>query len=383
MKVSAILAASALLSACATAPVPPPPPSLFNDHLFHPAAERISAGDVFAVSDAMRQFLDTELAPQLRANGLQQGFVEALFTKGQLKLEYDTAMTRNAAQAFEARAGNCLSLVIMTAALAKEIGLPVRYRSVWVDDTWSRTGDVYFSIGHVNLALGRRSIEGGLGPYGDGTITIDFLPPQDLRGTPALIIGEETIVAMYMNNRAAEAYTRGQLDDAYWWARAAIAKDRGFLNAYNTLGVVYHRHGNLREAEYALSYALEREPKNAHIMSNLAGVLGEMGRTAERDALKAKLAQVEPNPPFVFYNRGQKALRDGDFRTARAMFAKEVARAPEYGDFHFWLAVAYVGLGDMGAARDQLDLAIKTSANRSDRDLYAGKLARITAAQAR
>jgi hypothetical protein len=383
MRLSAILPLCLLLAACATAPLAPPPPSLFNDQLFRPASLRISVDDVFAVSPAMKRFLNTELAGQINARGLQQGFVDAVFTKGQLKLEYDATMTRNAAQAFDARAGNCLSLVIMTASLAKEIGLPVRYRSVYVDDSWSRSGDVYFSIGHVNLALGRPAIEGGFGRDSADTMTIDFLPPQDVRRTPALIIGEETIVAMYMNNRAAEAFARGQLDDAYWWARAAIAKDRGFLNAYNTLGVVYHRHGDLREAEYALGYALEREPKNAHIMSNLARVLGDQGRDAERRILTARLEQLEPDPPFSFYNRGQKALRDGDFRTAKAMFAKEVDRTPDYGEFHFWLAVAYVGLGDTASAREQLDLAIRNSANGRDRDLYAAKLARIAAHQSR
>ena len=248
MRNSAILAICTLLAACATSPVAPPPAQLFNDQLFRSSVGAHQRRRVFAVSPAMKHFLNTELAGQVNARGLQQGFVDALFTKGQLKLEYDSAMTRNAAQAFDARAGNCLSLVIMTAALAKEIGLPIRYRRVFVDDSWSRSGDVYFSIGHVNLALGRPSIEGGFGRDGSDTMTIDFLPPEDVRRTPALIIGEETIVAMYMNNRAAEAVARGQLDDAYWWARAAIAKDRGFLNAYNTLGVIYHRHGNLREA---------------------------------------------------------------------------------------------------------------------------------------
>jgi tetratricopeptide (TPR) repeat protein len=383
MKLSAILLVSAMLAACVTAPVAPPPPQLFNDALFRPASLRISADDVFAVSDAMKHFLDTELARQINARGLQQGFVDALFTKSQLKLEYDTAMTRSAAQAFDARAGNCLSLVIMTAALAKQIGLPVRYRSVYVDDTWSRIGDVYFSIGHVNLALGRPAIEGGFGREGGDAITIDFLPPEDLRGTRALIIGEETVVAMYMNNKAAEAIAAGQIDDAYWWARAAIAKDRGFLNAYNTLGLVYHRHGDLPQAEYALAYALERDPKNAHIMSNLAGVLGELGRSAEQKTLLRRLAELEPNAPFSFFNAGRKALRDGDFRTAKTMFAKEVDRSPEYGEFHFWLAVAYVGLGDTRSARKQLDLAIQNSANRQDRELYAAKLARITASQSR
>jgi tetratricopeptide (TPR) repeat protein len=383
MRSSAILAICALLAACATSLVAPPPAQLFNDPLFPPPSERISADDVFAVNPAMKHFLNTELAGQVNARGLQQGFVDALFTKGQLKLEYDSAMTRNAAQAFDARAGNCLSLVIMTAALAKEMGLPIRYRRVFADDSWSRSGDVYFSIGHVNLALGRPSIEGGFGRDGSDTMTIDFLPPEDVRRTPALIIGEETIVAMYMNNRAAEAVARGQLDDAYWWARAAIAKDRGFLNAYNTLGVIYHRHGNLREAEYALGYALDGDPKNAHIMSNLARVLGDLGKDVERRTLIGRLQQLEPNPPFSFYDRGRKALREGDFRTAKAMFAKEVDRAPDYAEFHFWLAVACLGLREMGPAREELDRAIKYSANGHDRDLYAAKLARINSHQPR
>ena len=51
-------------------------------------------------------------------------------------------MTRNAAEAFDARSGNCLSLVIMTAAFAKELGLPVRYQNVFVDEAWSRSGDL-------------------------------------------------------------------------------------------------------------------------------------------------------------------------------------------------------------------------------------------------
>src|SRR5205814_2507802 len=100
----------------------------------------------------------TEVSTDFHSRGYQQGFVEALYTKGKLKLEYESTETRNAAEAFDARAGNCLSLVIMTGALAKELGFPVRYQRVYVDDTWGRSGDVYFSIGHVNLSLGKRQL---------------------------------------------------------------------------------------------------------------------------------------------------------------------------------------------------------------------------------
>ena len=81
---------------------------------------------MFALSDEMRRYLRTELAGPIRAKGRQSGLIEALYGKGQLKLDYDSSMTRNAAQAFAARSGNCLSLVIMTAAFAKELGLARR-----------------------------------------------------------------------------------------------------------------------------------------------------------------------------------------------------------------------------------------------------------------
>ena len=46
-----------------------------------------------------------------------------------------------------------MSLVIMTAAFAKELGLRVNYQNVIIDDSWSRHGGLYLLSGHVNLVL--------------------------------------------------------------------------------------------------------------------------------------------------------------------------------------------------------------------------------------
>jgi hypothetical protein len=88
-----------LLTACAAAP-----PALerderwFADDLFAPPTERIDAADVFAVSDEMTRFLEQEIAGAVRAKGRQKALFEALQSKGQLKLEYDSEVTRNAAR---------------------------------------------------------------------------------------------------------------------------------------------------------------------------------------------------------------------------------------------------------------------------------------------
>jgi Flp pilus assembly protein TadD len=378
MKLIAALVSVVLLCACAASPTVERGPDLLNDRLFAPPTTRIEASDVFAVSPEMRQFLAAEVQNnQWHARGTRRALVDALYKKDQLKLDYDGTTTHNAAEAFAARSGNCLSLVIMTAAFAKELGLPVRYQQAFVDPTYSRLGNVYLAVGHVNLTLGPTRMDGVYGTNGTDLMMIDFLPPSDLRGLRTWIVEEKTIVAMYMNNHAVEAITRDEIDNAYWWAREAIRQDPHFISAYNTLGVVYWRHGNLPQARQTLGYVLEHERANTNAMSNLILVLNDQGRTAEAEELSRKLAQLEPNPPFSYFNRGMAAMQSGDYKLARDMFRKEVDRAAYYHEFHFWLAMAEMRLGEYDNARENLKIAMETSPTRDERDLYSTKLERI------
>ena len=377
MRIWAVSVFCALLAACATAPPAPAPVGLLHDELFRAPSTPVGADDIFALSDEMRRFVRADIADDLVAKGTRQGLFDALYAKGQLKLEYDTMVTKNASQAFATRSGNCLSLVIMTAAFAKELNLPVRFQRGVAGETWSRSGNVQYFIGHVNLTLGVKSADVGFGRAAADQMTIDFLPPAETRTMSMRVIDEKTIVAMYMNNRAAEAFILGKMDDAYWWARGAILQNPQFVSSYNTLGVVYQRKGHLPEAEAALAFALQREPDNTRVMSNLASVLGSLGRDEESLALSSKLERLEPDPPFRYLNLGMIALQKGDYRTAHDLFAKEVARAPYNDEFHYWLAVADVGLGETESARWELARALEYSSTRQDYDLYAAKLARI------
>ncbi|HMC16076.1 MAG TPA: tetratricopeptide repeat protein [Albitalea sp.] len=381
MRSWAILLICALLGGCASAPPPAPlNRQMLADSAFEPPSERIDAAEVFALSDAMRHYLRTDIARQLRIEGRQRGLIDALYQHNQLKLDYDASITRTAAQAFDARAGNCLSLVIMTAAFAKELGVQVTFQSAWTEEAWLRSGDLYFRSGHVNVTLGKRITDVGSG-FDLSSITIDFLPQQTSRTLRTSAITEQRVLAMYMNNRAAEALVQGHIADAYWWAREGIVQDPGFMSVVNTLGVIYRRHGDPQRSEAVFRHVLAQEPANTRAMSNLAQLLDQLGRSAEASDLKARLAQLEPDPPFYYFNLGLAAMQRDDFKTARDLFAKEVDRADYYHEFHFWLGLASFKLGDYDAARKQLALAMENSANRGDRDLYAAKLAWLKAQQ--
>lgn len=379
MKTCAILILALLVASCATTQVGSRPDYLFNDHLFTAPSERINAEDVFAISKEMSLYLKTEIADQLRIKGLQQGLVDALYNKHQLKIEYDATKTLNAAQTFHERTGNCLSLAIMTAALAQELGMPVRYKSVIVDETWARSGDLYFSVGHINLTLGNKHAN-ILRKYDtSGLITIDFVPPGEIRGEHAHDLSQETVIAMYMNNRAAEALARGYVNDAYWWAREAITQAPNFFSPYNTLGVLYRRHGNLPEAERVLTHALRLEPENIRVMSNLAIVLNDLGRISDANLLTAKIEKRQPYPPFHFFDLGKTAMRIKDFNAAKGFFEKEVIRDEYNHEFHFWLAAAYAELGKLKLSHRHLAMAMEFSTTNKVRDLYAVKLDRLKA----
>lgn len=377
---SAILSLCAL-TACATAPPSAfeKPEAYFHDALFASAMVPVDAGDVFALDDAMRRYLRVDIARQLRLEGAQRGLIRALQQRGQLKLEYDAGMTRNAVQAFDARAGNCLSLVIMTAAFAKELGLQVSYQSVDIDETWSRSGDIAFSSGHVNLTLSPRTVNTPRGYDENRMLTIDFLPAEDILGQRTRPITEDTVLAMYLNNRAAESLAAGELTNAYWWARAAIRQQPTFASAYNTLAVVYLRHGDLAEAEPLLQRLIERRPDDRQALSNLAMLYDKQGRSEASRAMQARLARIEPYPPYHFFNLGTAAMQRGDYRAAKTYFSREVERADYNSEFHFWLGIAALHLGDVDAARKELAIALQNSTTRSATDLYAAKLDRLRA----
>jgi tetratricopeptide (TPR) repeat protein len=373
-----IVVAALSVSACVSTPLPESapavPPSLFEDRAFAPPTAAPNAAEVFALSPAMRQFLEREIEPLLRRHGAQRGFVQALQDMKQLRLEYDSVRTRTAAEAFDARAGNCLSLVVMTGALAKQLQLPVTYQALVGAPSWSRMGGLTIVNGHVNMVVAQRLI--------DRVATLDTAPQVLIefgrlplgRGQALQVVPEATIVAMFMNNRAAEHLVAGEMDDAYAHAKEAVLQNPQFAAAYNTLGVIYKRKGLDLAAERAWRAALMRDGDDQAALMNLRVLLDAQRRFAEAAPLAERLARLEKDPPFEHFDRGVAAARAGNYATARDELLRELKRDPDYHEFHFWLAVSLYGLGDVETARKHLTTAMNNSLTRQEQALYGAKL---------
>jgi tetratricopeptide (TPR) repeat protein len=360
------------LGGCAAVPSPVLDAALLADAKFAPPSRPVDASSLFKPSPAMLDFLRREVLPLARREGAASALVDALNDRARLKLEYDAEFTRNAAEAFDARAGNCLSLAVMTASLARELGLTVRFQTAVVADMWSRVGDLHVASSHVNLQL---SPERPLGAVTTGQdLVVDFLPGAALAGLRVRAIDTDTVMAMYMNNRAAESLMQGALDDAYWWARAAVQLRPDLALAFNTLGVVYQRHGDLARAERVYAQALAIDPAYRQALANQVQLLTRAQRLAEAEPLRQRLARLEPVPPFQDFDDGRLAMQRGDYAAARRHFSRELERSGQQHELHYWLGLAALNLGDLSEARRQLDQARELSTRRGDRERYAGKL---------
>lgn len=388
--------AGAVLAGCAAAPpAPPAAPAaapaapapdpqlvrqrLLRDDAFGRPGVRIAPDEVFAPSDEMLAWLASSEARALRDGDPRRVLIDMLYQRHKLAIGYDASYTRTAAEAFAARAGNCLSLVVMTASFAKALGLPVRYQRVLVDDSWSRSGGLYVASNHVNLTLDTRPPSGRVTRLEEPALVVDFVAPEDLRGRRMLPLSEATIVAMFLNNRAAETLDGGTLDDAYAFARESVQRDPHFLPAWNTLGVVYLRRGLAADAERVFAHVLAHEPENPKAMANRVTALRQLGRAGEADTLAAALAAIEATPPFHWFDRGVQAMYERRYEEARELFRRELRREANYHEFRYWLALSELALGQVAEAQRQLELAREASTTPAHQGRYAAKIDRLRA----
>lgn len=363
------------LAGCADAPPPPVAgEALFSDASFAPPTERIAAADVFRLSPEMQAYLDSRVAGEIKAHGEARGLLEALFTDRQLRIDYDAEFTRNAAQAFEARAGNCLSLAIVTGAMAAAIGLDVRYQAVSTSEHWERDGDLLELVGHVNVsvALPVPKMHG----WGLNTDrwTVDFLSPAEMKTLSARPITQARVAAMFMNNRAAEALAHQRTDDAYWWIRSGVATDPSFASLYNTLGVTYLRKGLLPQAEAALRFALSVAPDSTQSWNNLALVLRQEGRVEQAAAIDDAHPRSRAAVLMAAIDGGTRANESGDYARALELLNRALRVAADNHQIHYQLAVSYLGLGDRRRAMEHLREAQVDSVTVRQRSVYESKI---------
>lgn len=370
------------LWACSSSPVVPKADeveSLFADSLFAPVADIPSAEDIFylppdAVTEVRGAFERYSLSHSntLAAHEWLANYINANQTSTQRDFRYQDNLTQVASETYAQRAGNCMSLVVMTSALADIFNIETEFQDIAIEPVWDKQGDFYLINGHVNLRL--------LQPANTHTvyvssraILVDFMPERALRGYDKTQINRQTLITMFYNNMAAEALVSGDLDRAYALIKAGL-KEGQFVPAFNTLAVIYRHRGDEKRAEQVYRYALKFDANNMTTLYNLAVILGNQGRLDEWAEVHKVLELARIRNPYYYYDMAQQAFDEHQYDEALAWYQRALARADYRHEFFFGLSQTYWALGDEKRAKLNMEKAMALSADETDKHRYQAKL---------
>ena len=290
------------------------------------------------------------------------------------RFDYDKD-TVTAQQALERQEGDCLSLAILTTALAQLAEVPVSYQLIESDPVYAFTDKVVLKGVHLRTKLidqNWRSDERVL--WRPGTI-VDYFPD----GSEKFLanVSEQDYAARFYVNHAVKALQNGSRTNAFWYAREAVQVNPHSEDAINILALTYKQSGAFDLAEQAYKYALDLNPSALSVLRNYRNLLLEVQRPAEAKALEKRLFNSEIPNPYRWYIAGNESLAAGQPRMAKKHFEKALEIAPYVHQLHFGMAKAYYQIGDLEKTKWHLEQARQVTQRPPLQQLYSAKLAAL------
>lgn len=366
------------LAGCAgTPPAPPEPrvhgvvyaePGQFGSRPDIPTAEeihRLNPAQRAAVLDYLRSAANAASPLHRRVFQYLERMTQDFHYQGE---------TLTAADALALSRGNCLSLAILTTAVANLAGVEVGYQLVDDEPVFEYNGRIVKKGVHVRSTLYEPDPppEEGAFVIFRPSITIDYFPTRSGRFISNL--GEHGYLAMYYRNIAAEAIEREDYPTAYWYALESLEFAPEHSEGLNMLAVVYGRVGDLRKAEAIYLHGLERANEKLSLLKNYRSLLLRAGRREEARNIEEQLARMDDPSPFHWFHLARSAHRDGEYALAIAYYRRALELAPYLHEGHLGLAQAYYEAGRLESAQAALKDALDNAYRPSTRSLYQAKL---------
>lgn len=351
-----------------------------SDHLFYDQGylgysqvNIESEQQVFYLDDSAKAFVESTIAPMNNKFDQMEALVKAIFDRSELNLLYQGDANTTANETFHAQAANCLSMSIMTYALAIEAGFNVDFQEVMIPEYWTRRGGFSLLNGHINLKM--------LAPndptvfvFSKRSYQVDFDPQSARRGLPKKTVSKKAVLAMFYNNKGADAVLRKDYVSAYAYFREALFTQPSFQAAWVNLGILYRLSHYYPQAESAYQHALFMNSDNLTAWENLAYLYKATGRNAEANEILVKVESQRNRNPYYHVDLGEQEMEQEHWDQALAHFRKALAIDRSKHEVYFGLARVYFEIGELQQSERYLKQAKNKARNKHDEEKYQSKL---------
>jgi len=332
-----------------------------------------SEQDVFTLDDKAKAFVKSTVESKTNKIDQMEALVRAIFDRSDLNLLYQGDANNTANETFHSRAANCLSMSIMTYAMATEAGFNVDFQEIMIPEFWTRKAGFSLLNGHINLKM--------FAPHDPSvfmlnvrSFQVDFDPQSSRSGFPKKIVSKQAVMAMFYNNKGADALLRKDYTSAYAYFREALLLDPDFDSGWVNLGIVYRLSGYFNQAEKTYQHALGLNSDSLTAWENLAYLYTFTGREAEAEDILAKVEYKRNSNPYYHVNLGEQEMEQKHWAQALGHFRRALALDRSKHEVYFSLARAYFAIGELQQSKRYLKQAKNKVNNRQDEDKYQHKL---------
>ena len=338
-----VLGLIALVAACSSIrPRQPDIPALAG----HAAAE-IPDVELLSLTPEMRAFAKRYAKSGPGSSGDGWKLAYAALDPYLLDFEYDPRVTLTAAEAFQARRGNCLTFSGLFIALARDAGLDAWYQEVTVQPEWSAVNETLLVSKHVNAVVAQRG----------SRYVIDVSRRQRTPLEKTRRLGDDEALAQYYNNLGADALLENDLALAYGYFHKALQARPGLSYVWSNLGVVLRRNGQNADATFAYQAALEQDPDNSVALNNLHILYTEQGKLDAAAVLQRTVERNRRNNPYYLLHLAEVAGEEQRWADAIDLLNRAIQLEAREYRFHYALAQAQYHAGNTEVARSSLNRA--------------------------
>lgn len=326
--------------------------------------------DVLAIPGEMREAFRGKVMATRSPEQRLYRLVDFMFDSEGLGLKYAPDATNSVSESYRTRQVNCMAFTMMAVALAREAGFTAYAQQIDRVMAWDLAGDIVVQSLHANavVVVNGRKFMLDIASNGLGAPILDYR------------ISDEHLLALFYGNRAMELLAKGDAVSALAWQEEALRHEQGDASLWNNVGVLHQRLGHSEVAEEMYLAAVHRNSRLDSALSNLISLYQASGRVIKMHYWQRYAERSLRMDPYYQFTQGRREELDGNLGGAIRHYKRAISLYGREELFHFYLARAYYGTGDLGRADVELALASKLSEG-AERERYQAKrnaLRRIT-----
>ncbi len=280
--------------------------------------------------------------------------------------------TLSASETLALLRGNCMSLALLTQALAQLVQVEVRFQLSYREPVVDLQQGMLISVNHIRsyLMTGPVAQPGAL----LSAVVVDYFPgPRTIGGA---MLDDNRFMALLYNNLAAEAWFAGQRQLALAHLVYALKQAPADSMSINSLAVMLKQQGQIDAARTWYQYGLQQSDVDLALLQNYQLLAEQTGDRHTYQQLDQWITRypADGGDPFLWYSLAQQAERQGHSDRAYHYYQRLLQRAPGFLPATQKMLQYHLQRRQTKQAQQLLQTALSYSYGEENRQRYRQKL---------